>query len=120
MKIDENKKSEYLNRISNLITEAEQLLSPFGACSIENVNDDKQRIVTTAMVLAEKILMRKAPEYYTGTIKKLVAAKTAERSLEIACGILRYLQEETKCGRLDSEFAVYSSEEKSKLMSIML
>ena len=81
MKIDENKKSEYLNRISNLIAEAKQLLEPLGVNPIENNNGEKQQIVTATMVLAEKMLMKKAQEYYKGTIKTLVSAKTADRSL---------------------------------------
>lgn len=120
MNIDENKKSEFLKRISTLIAEAKQLLEPLEANLCKNVNDEKQRIVTTAMVLAEKILMKNAQEYYKGTIKSLVSAKTADRSLEIACGVLGYLQDEAKSGRLDCEFAVYSTEERSRLMASAL
>lgn len=35
---------------------------------------------------------------------------------EIACGVLKYLQEEVVNGRLDCEFIEYSAEESQKLM----
>lgn len=45
-----------------------------------------------------------------------IPAKTADRALEIACGVLKYLQEEVVNGRLDCEFIEYSAEESQKLM----
>ena len=117
MKIDENKKEEFISRVNRLIDEAEKLLSPMNLPTRRgDMNDERQKIVTSTMMLAERIIKPRAPDYYKATIKTLSSAKTAGRALEIACGVLKYLHEEVSNGRLDREFVEYSAEESKKLM----
>ena len=117
MKIEENKKEEFLSRVDGLISEAKKILDPMSCSTLYgSVNDEKQKIVTATMVLAERIIKKRAPDYYKVTVKTLSSAKTADRALEIACGVLKYLQEEVVNGRLDCEFIEYSAEESQKLM----
>ena len=117
MKINESKKAEFLTRVGGLIIEAEKLLSFMNCSPLEgSKNDERQKIVTSTMMLAERIIKPMAPDYYKATIKTLSSAKTADRTLEIACGVLKYLQEEAANGRLDREFIEYSAEESRRFM----
>ena len=120
MKIDEDKKTKFRSRVDGLIIEAEKLLSPMNFSHLKgSLNDERQKIVTSTMVLAERIIKTRAPDYYKVTVKTLSSAKTADRALEIACGVLKYLHEEVVNGRLYCEFIEYSPEESQKLMMEM-